>query len=258
MKKLSLFLVVLFLFSCKPKQKIAENIPVKETKNETIANIIQNHYAVKRDFKTAFIKAGIDFQDAKQSLSLSADIRIKKDEIILVSVKFFGIVMAKAILTPTQVKYYEKAGGKFFEGDYRTISDLVGTDLNFTKAQNLLLGIAIDDLKIGKYELSTDQNILKLNQITTDNFKKSYVFDASNFYLQQQEVIQNKPQKLFLVNYTNFKNFTECVLPGNLDIVAKQEEKTTNINIEYKNAAFNEDLTFPYAVPSGYEQIKIN
>ena len=258
MKKIFLLLGVLFVLSCKTKQKAIVSTPVKEIKNETIANIIQNHYNIKRDFKTAFIKAGIDFQDAKQSLSLSADIRIKKGEIILVSVKFFGIVMAKAIITPSQVKYYEKAGGKYFEGDYKTLSDLLGTDLNFQKAQNLLLGIAIDDLKTGKYELTSELNAPKLNQITTENFIKSYIFDATTFSLTQQEVIQLKPERKFLVNYANYKLFPECVLPTNIDILANQSSQNTNIAIEFKNATFNEELTFPYVVPSGYQKIELN
>ena len=45
------------------------------------------------------------------------------------------------------------------------------------------------------------------------------------------------------------------ILPLSLAIDARQKENKTNINIEYKNVTFNEDLSFPYSVPEGYERI---
>lgn len=259
MKKIVSFLFILMLFSCKPKQTvIAESKPIENPNANTIANIIKNHNSINRDFKTAFIKANIDYDDPKKSVKLSADIRIKKDEMILVSIKFFGIVMAKVLITPIQVKYYEKTGNKFFEGDYKTLSDLLGTELDFKKAQNILLGHTLDDLSIDKYTLSSEENAPKLDETTNENFSKSYLFDAITFLLKRQEVTQKNPQRKFIVNYANYKLYPECVLPGELLIFANQDNKTTTINIDYKKANFNEELTFPYNVPNGYEQIKIN
>ncbi|MFM9989454.1 DUF4292 domain-containing protein [Flavobacterium sp.] len=257
MRRIIPFLLVLALLSCKSKQKIIAPQPVTSGTTATVSNIIKNHYAIKRDFKTAYIKANIDYADEKQSLSFSADIRIKKDEIILVSIKMIGITMAKAIITPTQVRYYEKIGGKFFEGDYNTLSNLLGTDLDFQKAQNMLLGQAIDDLSKGNYSLSMEEGSPKLEETSEENFNKGYVFDINSFWLKRQEIIQKTPERKMMVNYSNYNLYPECVLPGELLIFANQDNKTTNITIEYKNATFNEDLTFPYSVPGGYDQIKL-
>ena len=257
MRRIFPFLLILALLSCKSKQKTIASQPVATGVTATVSNVIKNHYAIKRDFKTAYIKANIDYADNKQSLSLSTDIRIKKDEIILVSIKMIGITMAKAIITPTQVRYYEKIGGKYFEGDYKTLSNLLGTDLDFQKAQNMLLGQTIDDLSKGNYSLSMEEGSPKLEETTKENFNKSYLFDGNSFWLKRQEITQKTPERKMMVNYSNYNSYPECVLPGELLIFANQDNKTTNITIEYKNATFNEDLTFPYSVPSGYEQIKL-
>lgn len=259
MRKIIPLILLALMVSCKSKQKPVEpKAATTTTSNETISNIIANHYNLKRDFKTAYIKADVDYTDAKQSLSLSADIRIKKDEIILVSVKFFGIVMAKAIITPTQVRYYEKAGNKYFEGDYKTLSNWLGTDLDFMKVQNMLLGQAMDDLSKGKYSIANEENSPKLEETSGENFTKAFVFNTTDFSLKRQEITQKAPERKLLVNYLNYKPFPESIIPGELLIFAKQGDKTTSISIGYKNAAFNEDLSFPYSVPSGYEQIIIN
>lgn len=252
-------LLSIMLVSCKSKQKIiAPTELISTATNETAKNIITNHNAINRDFKTAYIKADVDYQDEKQSLSVSADIRLKKDEVILVTVKMFGFTGAKALITPTQVKYYEKVGGKYFEGDYKMLSDWLGTELDFQKVQNLLLGKAIDNLSVGKYNVVSEENNPKLEEITESNFTKSYVFDAKDFSLNRQEIKQLQPERKMIANYSKYKSYQECVLPVELAIFAIQGNNTTTIAIKNKNISLNEELTFPYSVPSGYEQIKIN
>ena len=43
--------------------------------------------------------------------------------------------------------YYEKISGEYFEGNFSSLSQFLGTDLDFNKIQNLVLGRAMDDLK---------------------------------------------------------------------------------------------------------------
>jgi hypothetical protein len=60
------------------------------------------------------------------------------------------------------------------------------------------------------------------------------------------------------VSYPEYKEYKEGVLPLKVIIEAFRKEDKTSISLEYKNITFNEDLTFPYNVPSDYERIYIN
>lgn len=258
MRWIASILCVFVLFSCKAKKNLVTNETVVATvANESVENIIKNHDAVKYNFTTAYIKSDVDYEDPKQSLHINAEIRIKKDEIILVSLRWFGITMAKAMITPTQVKYYEKINGKYFEGDYKMLSDLFGTDLDFQKVQNVLLGKAIEPLSKGKFNMTLEGNNPKLEEMVASNFTKSYVFNSVSFWLQKQEVKQSNPNRTFAVNYLDYKTYSASVFPTELAIFAIQENKTTTINIRNKNVNFNEELTFPYSVPNGYEKISL-
>jgi Domain of unknown function (DUF4292) len=256
-KTLIILILASFFTACKAKKVVVPTEVSTTVSDETASNIIDAHYAVKHDFKTAYIKSNIDYSDPKQSLGLSADIRIKKDEIILVSVKMLGITMAKALITPTQVKYYEKLNSNYFEGDYKMLSNWLGTDLDFQKVQNMLLGKSIDDLNKGKYKVLMEESNPKLEEIREGNFAKSFVFEPQTFWLKKQEIKQFSPERKLLVNYTHYNSYPECVFPTELAIFAIQAEKTTSIAIQNKNVTFNEELTFPYSVPSGYKQIII-
>jgi hypothetical protein len=257
MNKFFAILLIFLMLSCKTKQKALVNEDKTIILNETVTNIIKNHYAVNRNFKTAYIKASVDYKDSNRSLNLGAEIRIKKDEIILVSVRILGITVAKAIITPTQVRYYEKPGNKFFEGDYKTLSNWLGTDLDFQKVQNMLLGQAIDNLADAKYTMTVEENALKLEEDIKSNIIKAFVFEPNTFYLKRQEITQQEPLKKLNVNYLDYKTYTEAVLPEELLIFAIQNNETIEISLKYKNATFNEELTFPYSVPNGYNQISI-
>lgn len=259
MRKIFPLLLLSLLLSCKAKKKLVvpETVTTTAT-NETVANIIKNHNAVKYDFKTALIKSDVDFQSPKKSLSISTEIRIKKDEIIWVSLKWLGITMAKAMITPDKVRYYEKINGKYFDGNYQILSDLLGTDLDFQKVQNMILGKAIDNLNAKNYNALQEGDAPKLEEISTDNFKKTYVFEPNSFWLRKQEVKQLSPERTFLANYANYKTFENTIFPMELTIFALQNNETTSIAIQSNNVSFNEELTFPYNVPNGYQEVILN
>ena len=140
MKKAALVVVLtVFMISCKSKAVIvaASNEPVAPANYLSAKKIIENYYTNKNEFSTLYIKSSARYADDKQTQNVTAEIRIKKDEQILVSIRFLGITMAKALITPTMVSYYEKINGNYFEGDFSSLSQWLGTDLDYNKIQNL-------------------------------------------------------------------------------------------------------------------------
>lgn len=248
-------MVFLAATSCKPKQLIAEAKATKTLKSE---KLIRNHYELNKDFKTAYIKADVSYKDPKESLNLSADIRIQKDEKILISIRFFGITMAKGVITPTEVKYYEKSGSSYFEGDYRTLSRWLGTDLDFTKVQNMIIGEAFDNLEQGKYESSLQDGLYKLEDKSTKNTLKTFLFEASMYLIKKQQIQQVSQNRTLTVDYPSHQKFDAITFPTALNINAANQGKNTEIDIIYNSVKFNEELSFPYSVPSGYERTFID
>jgi hypothetical protein len=139
MKKYLAFVLLILLASCKTKAVLAEG---KASTSLSADKIIESYDNNKIDFSTLYIKASARYEDEKQAQNVQAEIRIKKDEKILISVRVLGITMAKALITPSAVKYYDKIGNKYFEGDFSTLSKWIGTDLDYQKLQNMFLGKA--------------------------------------------------------------------------------------------------------------------
>lgn len=254
MKKYIAILVLCFLFSCKTKAILNEG---KASDELTSEKIIVNNYKNKKGFSTLNISAGARYKDENNSQSVTAEIKIKKDEKILVIVRVLGFSVAKALITPNEVKYYEKINNTYFEGNYQSLSQWLGTDLDFQKVQNLLIGEAIDDLNKSVFTNTIINKMYKLNTIEGET-EKSFLFEPNQFLLKNQQVVQAQKEREFEIDYSNFQEFSTTTMPTHLNINAIQKKGKTNISVDYKTVTFNEDVSFPYNVPEGYERIFIN
>lgn len=252
MKKLLLLFIIISLYSCRATKPVLKQSHAKD--EIASEKIIASHYANKTDFKTIYLKTAVHFEDEKQAQNVSAEIRIKKNEIISVSIRFLGITMAKALITPNRVQYYEKIGGKFFDGNYESLSKFLGTDLDFNKVQNLFIGQALDDLTKEKYINSIEDKLYKLENIDDAKTKKTFYFDSESFHVTKQLISQSEQSRSLQIVYPEYKQYLEMNLPTSILIGALIEKGRTNIKIDYNSATFNEEINFPYSVPEGYEQ----
>lgn len=244
------------LHSCKSKaQVVAEGTA---SNNEIPAiQIIDKYNLNSLNFSTLSIKAAAKYQDDSQSQNVMAEIRMKKDEKIMVIIRVLGITVAKALITPDAVKYYDKIGNKYFEGDYSALSQWLGTDLDYQKVQSIFLGKAIDDLQKGKYKVAIVDKWYRLKNQDNPDLDKSFYFESDNYLVKKQEINQPSLQRTLQVTYPEYRKTDEKFLPLQMVLEAQLESTKTYIDVEYKNVNFNEDLSFPYNVPEGFERIEL-
>lgn len=226
--------------------------------NKTVGQIIENNLTTQSNFKTLLIKADVSYKDNKQAQNVTAEIKIQKDKIILISIRFFGITMAKALITPTNVSYYEKINSQYFEGNFEKINQILGADLDFQKLQNLLIGKALYVLKSDNLVATTNEYELILTSKTDEQIQKKYIFDPNQFLLKQQSFIESNQNRALQINYNSFSFFGESQFATAIAIEASQKSSKTNINLQYNSILKDEELNFPFAIPQGYVKINID
>ena len=160
-KVIAALLVMVSLASCKTKQLVAEG---SAEEKESVKEIADGHYKNEQDFKTLQINAKVKYKDEETGMTLDADIRIKKDEMILVSISFLGMPQAKGMVTPKGVSYYSRLDKSYFEGDFEGLTNLlkIDTNLDYESVQNMLLGMGMDNLKKGNYKVTVEEGMHKL------------------------------------------------------------------------------------------------
>lgn len=254
---MSKYLVIAFLsvvlISCKSTQLTSN---AKASKNTKVEEIVKGHNDNFKDFSTLSIRTDLKYQDVKNKQSISADIRIKKDEIIWINIKFLGFPVAKALITPEKVSYYEKVNGTYFEGDYILLSNWLGTELDFQKAQNLLLGKTLTTITKEEYVSEIVNNMYQLSEKKQNNIQKQYTFEAGRFLLKQEIIKQLSDNKNLEINYISHALVENNVYPKEMSIKASQKNEVS-IDIEYKKVEINPEVTFPFSIPEDYEQVEI-
>jgi len=251
------FVILIFLVitSCKSKKNVNENNSIAIV---SAKKLINKHY--EQDFKQKTVDAKINtkYKDKNTSVSISIKLRLEKDKTIWISATKLNIPVAKLLITPTSVQYYEKLDKTYFEGDFSLLSKWLGTELDFDKVQNLLLGQAVLNLKKGKYDVQIIDNSYKLKPKQDHNLYGILFFmNPENYKLDKQEIRNPKKDQLLSISYPNYSEIKGKQFPKNIDIEVIDHKKLTSIKMEYKSVEFNKKLTFPFKIPSGYKKISL-
>ena len=61
----------------------------------------------------------------------------------------------------------------------------------------------------------------------------------------------------FQIDYKNYQEVEKQILPQSIRVIAVEAEDETIIDMELKGVTLNEDLRFPFKIPSGFEEIVI-
>ena len=244
----------IFLTSCKPKKAVTNtsvmSMPTKK--------IIKNHYNNSFGKKTIKAKLKAKYQDKNTSQSLTIKLRMEKDKSIWMSGAYLGFPVAKVLITPNRVTYYEKVKKTYFDGDFRLLSDFLGTEVDFEKLQNLLIGQTILNLKNQRYTSTTEgASYLIEPKRQEELFDILFWLNPSTFKVNRQEVRQPIAQKRLTVSYDEYQKVANEIFPKKINLVAINKAKKTLLELEYRTVIFNEKVTFPFKIPTGYKEIKL-
>ncbi len=245
----TLFTILILVTSCKStKTLVGKDNVVKER----VA--LKNYRDLQPQFKTinGKIKAVYETEDDNQSLNITY--RIEKDKTIWMSAKLMGLLtMAKVKITPDEVQFYEKINKTYFKGDFSLAKKYLGIQVGFEQLQNLLLGINFYKLK------TKDLDYLAPNFISITEPDPKLIFtaviDAKKFQLQQQTLA--RVDRSLEVSYKQYRFMNGFFYPEDLLILAKENNKTVSIKLNFRSASLNEDLSFPFSIPSNYKPMEL-
>lgn len=245
-------IALLVVSSCKTAKPIGES---KANLGLSAKQLINENSKLKPDFKTLQAKLKITYSQGQKEQTHTVSYRMKKDEVIWISAPF-SLIRAK--ITPKNVAFYNKLDNTYFEGDYKYLSNLLGTELDFQKAQNLLLGEAIFNLKNENYKLSMHQNHYVLQpKKQRELFEIFFLINPSHYKISSQQISQSQELRHLQIDYKLYQDIDNQKIPELIKIVAVDKTEETSIGLEFKSVALNTSLRFPFNIPSGFDKIEL-
>lgn len=246
-KRISGLVLAMILISCGGSQKATENAVNSAAKTK----IVKAHTAAAIDFKTLQSRLGVKYQDDNRSQSVTVDLRMEKGKQIWMSARVLGFTVAKVYITPDRVQFYEKLQKRSFDGDFKLISRFLGEELNFQQLENLLLGQAIEPLNNLDYTVVNNRYEFKREDVIS----RLFALRPSDFKVDQQSISKPSENTTLDVKYLDYQTVTGKVLPNEIIINANAKGKLVQVELDLKNVEFDQDLSFPFEMPSGYKQM---
>ncbi len=246
-------ILVVLVCGCKSSKSL---IASDEASDKVSAKqVIKQHQKKDADFKTMQARIRIDIAQGEQAQGATFNCRIEKDKVIWLSAP---IGLARMMITPEKVRFYNKGDNTYFDGDYDLLSDFVGVDLDFMKVQNILLGQAVYNLKAEPHEVSVSGNSYALSpkdqNVLIELF---YLINPSHFKMDSLQLHQQLEKRMLQVDYSSYQEVDKQILPQNIRIIAVDDTDQVAITMEFKSVFLNKEVRFPFKIPTGFKEIII-
>jgi len=247
-----LFLIV-FTFSCNSAKSV---IASGEVSNKLSAKqVIKEHQKKDPSFKTMQARVRIDLIQGEKEQGYTFGFRMEKDEVIWLNAP---LGLARMMITPEKVSFYNKSDNTYFDGDYKLLSDVVGVDLDFKKVQNILLGQAIYNLKDEPHQVMLHDNSYALSPKDQNALiELFYLINPSHFKMDSLQLQQQLKKRMLQVDYSSYQEVKKQILPQSIRIIAVEDSDQVAITMEFKSLSLNDAVRFPFKIPSGYKEIVI-
>lgn len=262
---LFVLLVSLLLMACRGTRTVQSAISVKVDSTALALaaartdsmHFIQRQYdslmAQRIEFSSFSGKLDVDYEETEgKKTNLTVQVRIQRDSLIWLSLTaLFGIEGVRACITTDSVKVMNKQDKTYLVRPIAYLQELTALPLDLHSLQDLLVGNPVFlDSTFQQYSKGGGlislqgsnewfRKLLTIGEV--DKLMSSYKLDDLNVsrprtsYLTYGEY-ENKMGKWFSRRRT----------------VQVSEKKNFLVRIQYKQYAFNETLSFPFAVPKNY------
>ncbi|WP_445159301.1 DUF4292 domain-containing protein [Mesohalobacter salilacus] len=245
---------VLILSACGGSQSALKK---KDLKTETLKAIVKNYNKSAPEFKTMRGRIKGLYNDGSQQQNINISYRFKKDKTLWMSAKFAGFIqVAKMMITPQNIKFYERLDNSYFDGDFELVSSFLGLELNYNQIENMFTGQALKNIDVSNTDFQTADEYFQMVTTYENGLTQFLLLDAKTFKIKQQALsLDDRQIKIIYKSYQVVDGFS---FPEEFVILAGDNNEQIQITLTYKNIKLNEDLKFPFKFPNNYSPIQLN
>lgn len=250
-----LLILSVVMLSCGPGKTVSKS---GVSKDMSLKKVHKAYLKNAPRFKTINARLRGTYDNGRSSQSVNLTLRMQKDEVIWISAKKIGIPLAKLMITPDSVRFYEKINGVYFDGDFSLLTQWLGVPLDFEKVQNLLTGrLLYEPGETGFHMGDASEGYLLVSDTDTDAVEKSALLDPYLFHVLEEMLLDKRQNRRLQVTYPSYKEEKGIYFPDKIDIIVQKKEKQTGIHLGYRSLEFNKPVSFPFEIPKGYQEIEI-
>jgi len=219
-----------------------------------IREIYQSIQKNKIDFTTFSAKIKVNFEgnDGKKS-DFNAFLRLKKDSVLWISINAaLGIEAFRVMITPDSVKVLNKLEKVVQLRSLGYLQEVAKIPLSFTELQNLILGNApyLDSNIVSYTDEGSTISLISIG----DLFKHFLTVSKTEFRLQHSKLddVDKIRARTCDITYGSYETKNGFRFSTFRKITVSEKTKL-DIEMQYKQFDFNEQLNFPFTIPRNYK-----
>ncbi|MBR4188082.1 MAG: DUF4292 domain-containing protein [Bacteroidaceae bacterium] len=269
-KLTALLLCTLLLASCGTKKHATspDNTAGIEAGNASpLQHIVQNVNANRQDETFATAKASLTLAAADKSIALSGTLRMKRNDVIQISLTTFGILeVARIEVTPDYFMAVDKMGRQYVKAAYDDVSFLKTAGISFHTLQALFWdelfllasGNTAPTEKQFKKELEGEQ--ARLTNADSRLAVLTFLVDASTGIIRQTTVAPHtKGASPYLTwDYAEHANLGNKSFPTKHLITVANGSKPIKATLSLSNLRNDSDWETRTNVSSSYKEITVD
>lgn len=211
------------------------------------------------DFDYLKAKAKFRYSDGKDDLKATANIRVKNDSLIWMSISAtLGIEAARIMISQDSMVVMDRLNKQYKVLQYRDLTDKYNFNIDYDLLQSVLLGNLSNPIE-GEDKVSKEPSYFLVLQDRGDVKMENYI-NLETMNLERAKWLDTPTSNTLTINYTDFQLINEFAFPYENQIVLKYKgtgnsSKNTQINIDYNRAEVSDKKEkFPFNIPQKYER----
>ena len=263
-----LFIIVFLWASCKSKEKVFDYSMPDDVDEEMMVQSVLNN---QLNYNTLYFKRMmLEFVDNGKSKSVRANMYIKKDSTIIISViPIMGIEIFRISLDSSSIRVIARLNRKFITSSYDYLANNYGIIVNYKIIESLITNSIFSYPEgttsfLSKYSGRKFDAYYSLKSVDDRSYKR-LLRRNSDIYLHEIIIMPNsfKVQNTSLMNvsksfsmnvvYSSFIEKDISSFPENISIDVKQKDKVYNLVFSYKDFEIDGTNILNFRLPDKYE-----
>lgn len=253
MKQILLFIIVasiLILSGCKSKKTVMTG-PAPVHDDSEIVQALEDRN-VQWDWLIS--KAGINIDSPAEKVGGTMYLRMKRDSVIWVMVKKFGVEAARAQITPDSFQIVYRLDRSYDEGRIEDLMYHYKLDLGFEDMQQMMFGnVMLPDSNFIKVKQSETEHLV--NGISGD-LKITYGLDPYQLLLQRILIndSRNRDLRIEYLNYREVEKYGKIPFERRY-LLPYSKTENASLKLEFKDFDINKPRAIKFSIPSRYERL---
>lgn len=256
------FLAVSLIVACRSSKSVQSGSGAR-----SVAELIEKNQTAQEGLQAVSAKMNVALQADGKDLTVGGTLRMKRDEVIQISLSAFFIEVARLEITPDYILVIDRMGKQYVRSTYREQEFLKRNGMDFNTLQALFWGRLF---KPGCGENVTERDFMLQPGAASDEMILQaehagqillrFALGQTDGLIRRVEVSDNQGQLPFNLdwNYQNYKFWDKAALPGQMTLNLAGAGKSVSLTLALTSV--KQDDTWPShtEVSTKYKQVSVD